>query len=209
MNSIQKIAVILSFLCIAAKTNFAQNFWTPEMLEKANTAKNADYLTVEEKAVIFYSNLVRMNPVLFANTYAKKYIDSIKSNSSYAKSLIKTLNKTESLGVLYPSSKLYVIAKAHAIDCGNKGKVGHGNFKKRFEKYGAACNCEVGENCDYGFNKGLDIVMDLLIDEKISNLAHRKNILEPKYTNTAASITKHKKYGWNCVIDYSSAAKPD
>ena len=209
MNSIQKIAITLFLLCIAVNVNFAQNVWTPEMLEKANTGKNVDYLTAEEKSVIFYCNLVRMNPVLFANTYAKKYIDSIKSNSSYAKSLIKTLNKTESLGVLYPSSKLYVIAKAHAIDCGNKGKVGHGNFKKRFEKYGADCNCEVGENCDYGFNKGLDIVMHLLIDEKVSNLAHRKNILEPKYKNSGVSIIKHKKYSWNCVIDYSSAVKPD
>lgn len=209
MASLSKIIFTLLFLCISITTVFAQKAWTPEMLEKANTAKNIDYLTEEEKLVFFYCNLVRMNPPLFLDTYAKKYIDSTKSNTSFTKSLIKTLSKTENMEVLYPSKKLFAIAKAHASDFGKNGGMGHGNFKKRFEKYGRECNCEVGENCDYGFNKALDITMRLLIDEKVSNLAHRKNILNPKYKNSSVSIMKHKKYAWHCVIDYSAAPSTD
>lgn len=209
MAPLSKIAFIVLFLCFSIRTASAQKAWTAEMLEKANTAKNVDYLTEEEKLVLFYCNLVRMNPPLFLDTYAKKHIDSTKSNTSFTKSLIKTLRKTESMEVLYPSSKLFSIAKAHAIDFGKNGGMGHGNFKKRFEKYGAECNCEVGENCDYGYCKALDIVMRLLIDEKISNLAHRKNILNPKYRNAAVSIMKHKKYVWHCVIDFSSSSATD
>ncbi|MES2395566.1 MAG: CAP domain-containing protein [Bacteroidota bacterium] len=209
MTSLSKIILSLLFLSISINTVFAQKAWTPEMLEKANTAKNIDYLTDEEKLVVFYCNLVRMNPSLFLDTYAKKYIDSSKSNTSFTKSLIKTLSKTESMEVLHPSQKLFGIAKAHAIDFGKNGGMGHGNFKKRFEKYGRECNCEVGENCDYGFNKALDITMRLLIDEKVSNLAHRKNILNPNYKNSGVSIMKHKKYGWHCVIDYSANSATD
>lgn len=209
MGLLSKIIFTLVFLSFSIKTVFAQKAWAPEMLEKANTAKNIDYLTEEEKLVVFYCNLVRMNPPLFMDTYAKKYIDSTKNNTSFTKSLIKTLGKTENMEVLYPSKKLFAIAKAHAVDFGKSGGMGHGNFKKRFEKYGRECNCEVGENCDYGFNKALDITMRLLIDEKVSNLAHRKNILNPNYKNSGVSIMKHKKYGWHCVIDYSANSATD
>jgi len=209
MGLLSKIIFTLVFLSVSIKTVFAQKAWTTEMLEKANTAKNIDYLTEEEKLVVFYCNLVRMNPPLFMDTYAKKYIDSTKSSTIFTKSLIKTLGKTENMEVLYPSKKLFAIAKAHAVDFGKSGGMGHGNFKKRFEKYGRECNCEVGENCDYGFNKALDITMRLLIDEKVSNLAHRKNILNPNYKNSGVSIMKHKKYGWHCVIDYSANSATD
>ncbi|MDO9185918.1 MAG: CAP domain-containing protein [Bacteroidia bacterium] len=209
MGLLSKIIFTLVFLSFSIKTVFAQKAWTPEMVEKANTAKNIDYLTEEEKLVVFYCNLVRMNPPLFMDTYAKKYIDSTKNNTSFTKSLIKTLGKTENMEVLYPSKKLFVIAKAHASDFGKSGGMGHGNFKKRFEKYGRECNCEVGENCDYGYSKALDITMRLLIDEKISNLAHRKNILNPNYKNSGVSIMKHKKYSWHCVIDYSANSATD
>jgi uncharacterized protein YkwD len=179
------------------------------MLEKANTSKNVDYLSDNEKSILFYCNLVRIAPSLFADTYAKRYIDSININSTYTKSLIKTLHNTGNLEVLNPSIKLSAIAKTHAIDFGNKGKLGHGDFKKRFEKYIKECNCEIGENCDYGHDKPLDIVMSLLIDEKISNLSHRKNILNPQFKNGGISISKHKKFDWNCVMDFSSNIKAD
>ncbi len=209
MQPASKIILILLVHSITIKISFAQKVWSAELLEKANTAKKVDYLTEEEKLVLFYCNLVRTNPSLFADTYAKKYIDSTKSKSSYTKSLIKTLHKTENLGVLYPSLKLYSIATDHATDFGKKGEVGHGNFEKRFKKYYEDCNCAVGENCDYGYNKALDIVMRLLIDERISNLSHRKNILNPKYKNCGISIVKHKKYDWNCVMDFSADSKTD
>lgn len=200
-----KIILILSLLSI--KMVFAQKEWTVEMLEKANTAKDIVYLTEEEKSVLYYCNLVRMYPVLFMNTYAKKYIDSAKNSSTYTKSLLSTLKKTPGMEALYPSDQLYAIAKLHATEFGNKGKLGHGDFKKRFAGYSAECKCFVGENIDYGHNTGLDIVMSLLIDEKVSNLAHRKNILNPEFKSGVASIASHKKTKWNCVMNYSSFLK--
>jgi len=207
MKLSHKLFLLLLISSLITKTNTAQTTWDTQTLEKANTAKDINYLTNEEKLTIFYCNLARLNPSLFATTYAKKYIDSIGKNDSYTKSLLKTLKTTNSMQAFYPSQQLFEFAKELAIDFGKNGKIGHGNFKKRFSKYISECTCDVAENCDYGSDKALTIVMDLLIDENISDLGHRKNILNPEYKNSGVSIHQHKKFRWNCVMDYSSAPK--
>lgn len=196
---------------LSQQVGFSQTSWSAEQLEQANTAKEVKYLTDKEKAVIFYTNLIRIDPQLFKNTYLKNYLDStgMSKNNSYLKSLIKTLEKTESRKVLAPSKSLYTIAKAHAIDFGKSGKTGHGNFDKRFDKYFDNCNCIIAENCDYGNSEALDIVISLLIDEGVSNLGHRKNILNATYTNIGVSINPHKKYRQSCVMDFSAALSND
>ena len=140
-----------------------------------------------------------------AQTFVKNYMDSTKENNNYTRSLIKTLRSAKSMDVLSPSDKLYALAKEHAIDFGKKGKTGHGDFDKRFMKITKECNCAVGENCDYGNNQALDIVMSLLIDDDVPDYGHRKNILDPEYKNIGVSIQAHKKYEWNCVMDFSGA----
>jgi uncharacterized protein YkwD len=60
----------------------------------------------------------------------------------------------------------------------------------------------MAENCDYGNNKAFDIVMSLLIDEDVPSLGHRENILDPEYKYVGTSIQPHKRYDWNCVIDF-------
>ena len=185
----------------------AQTTWDKQTLEKANTAKDAAYLNKEEKLVLFYCNLVRLDPQLFATTYAKKYIDSVGQTDGYTKSLLKTLKTTKAMEALLPSEKLFEFARTHATDFGKKGKVGHGNFKKRFAKYSASCTCDIAENCEYGPDKAFDIVMALLVDENVSDLGHRKNILNPEYKNCDTAIRPHKKFRWNCVMDFSSDSK--
>ena len=52
--------IFLILLLFSIKMSFAQKGWTPEMLEKANTAKDITYLTNEEKSVLYYCNLVEL-----------------------------------------------------------------------------------------------------------------------------------------------------
>ena len=59
------------------------------------------------------------------------------------------------------------------------------------------------ENCGYGVYNGKDAVNQLLIDESVSNLGHRKNILNPKYTRIGVGINFHPKYEKVIVIDYA------
>ncbi|MGB3947860.1 MAG: CAP domain-containing protein [Bacteroidia bacterium] len=200
-----KILNIL-FVCIIllGKTMLAQVEWSEELLEKANIAKDSSYLTTEEKEIVYYTNLVRLNPELFGKTFIQHYIDSTGKTSNYTKSLLKTLEKAKPMGVLTPSKKLQETAKEHATEFGKKGATGHGNLKKRFAKYQEDCGCIVAENCYYGKNNALNIVIELLIDEGIANLSHRNNILNKELTSTGLFIAPHKTFTRNCVIDYSS-----
>lgn len=193
-------------LILLSSSSFAQKnkVWAEDALNKANTAKDAEYLTKEEKQVIFYLNLVRLDPKLFAETYLKKYLDSTKENDAYTKSLIKELPKTKTMDVLQPDKELFNFAKELAVKFGKENKTGHGNYQERTKKIKTKFRGAMAENCDYGNNKGFDIVMSLLIDQNIKDLGHRKNILDPQYRVVGTSIQPHKRYQWNCVMDFAN-----
>lgn len=193
----------LIFLLLFSSAVIAQKkTWDPAVLQKANTAKDVTYLSPEEKEVIFYLNLVRLDPKLFGETYLKKYLDSTRDNNSYTKSLIKTLPQTKPMEVLLPSQELSSFSKEHATKFGKENKVGHGNFNDRIKTIKKNYRGYIGENCDYGNNKAFDIVMSLLIDQDIPTYGHRKNILNPVYKFAGVSIKPHKGYDWNCVMDF-------
>jgi uncharacterized protein YkwD len=183
-------------------SSIAQNKWTATELEKANTAKNEDYLSETEKQVIFYSNLARINGPLFSDTYLQDYIS--KNNlfkNSYVRSLIKDLKRSDPMNPLLPQKDLYDVAFGHAKTSGKNGSVGHQNFSARTKNL-IKKHHGIGENCEYGSDEALDIVMRLLIDDKIANLRHRKNILNPDFAYTGVSIQPHKRYKVNTVIIY-------
>jgi hypothetical protein len=197
-----RISLLLFYILFSSAIIAQQKQWDPAVLQKANTAKDAAYLTSEEKAVIFYMNLVRLNPKLFGETYLKKYLDSTGDHNSYTKSLIKTLPATAAMDVLMPAKDLSAFSKAYAIKSGKENKTGHGNFKERTRGIRNNYGGYMAENCDYGNSKAFDIVMSLLIDENIQSLGHRKNILDPNYKYIGTSIQPHKGYEWNCVMDF-------
>lgn len=200
----KKLGILLICISLIYSNLKAQKGWNADVLEQANTAKDATYLTQEEQEIIYYTNLVRLDPAFFAKTFVKHYIDSTGKTSNYTKSLLKTLEKTKPMSVLTPSKKLLEIAKTHAIESGKKGATGHGNFKKRFANYQAECACTVAENCYYGTANALNIVIELLIDEGVANLSHRNNILNKELIRTGVFFAPHKTFKRNCVIDYSS-----
>ncbi|MDC0100185.1 CAP domain-containing protein [Crocinitomicaceae bacterium] len=173
----------------------------------ANTAKNTAYLSQEEKELIYLQNLVRMNPKLFNDTYVKTYykLNPKKSNSSYAKSLVKDLKESGKIQVLYPKLAIFDAAEFHANDLGKLGKTGHestdgATFSERLKRYGVSGY--IAENCSYGHNEALDILMQLLIDENVESLGHRKNIMNGVYSKVGLAIRPHKKYRNNAVLDY-------
>jgi uncharacterized protein YkwD len=195
--------ILVSLLIFSTCFAIAQNNWTTDELEKANTALNMDYLNETEKQVIFYSNLARINGSLFADTYLQNYINENNiSKNTYVISLIKDLKKSEPANPLIPQKDLYEAALYHAKTSGKNGSVGHQNFNVRtkglIKKYNS-----LGENCDYGSDEALAIVLNLLIDENIPNLGHRKNILNPAFAHTGAAIHQHKRYKVNTVIIYA------
>jgi uncharacterized protein YkwD len=123
--------------------------------------------------------------------------------NSYIVSLEKDLGSIEKREPLLPLKELYESASAFAQSMGESGGTGHGNYNKRFSKVMKETNSyKTGEDCDYGYEAPLAIVLHLLIDNGVSDLGHRKNILDKDFTHIGTSIKPHKKYRWNCVIDF-------
>src|ERR1035437_5710318 len=76
------LVFLFSFLCFnISAQQYPFNKWDSTTLEKANTAKDVDYMTKDEKKVIFYTNLVRLKPELFSETYLQQYLDSLQTDS--------------------------------------------------------------------------------------------------------------------------------
>jgi hypothetical protein len=164
--------------------------WDDPKYLAANSAKNEDYLTVKEKEVYYYLNLVRMNPKLFADTYLR---DLKNSDDDYESSLYTELQALKPLPELQPNRKLFESAECHARECGERGIVTHERF--------TCTEYFMGECCYYGESDALGIVTSLLIDQGVKSLGHRRICLD-QYTELGVSIQPHKTYDENCVLDF-------
>jgi uncharacterized protein YkwD len=206
-----RTSVILIFLAftihISAQSSIWDS-WDSSVLEKANTASDFEYYSEEEKKVVFFMNLARLDGPLFSETVLSEYNSSnnIKENS-YVRSLYKDLRKVKDLPVLIPEEDLTSIAQGHAKKSGKTGHVGHRNFKKRFEPFMGNPYSNVGENCSYGYRDAVDIVISLLIDDGVKGVGHRKNTLNPEFNSVGVAIREHKTYRYNCVIDFGKQSR--
>ncbi len=164
--------------------------WNDPKYLIANSANDVDYLTLAEKKVYYYLNLVRLNPKLFAATYLS-YLKT--ATDYYQRSLYRELQRMKPLPIFKPNRKLFESARCHAIESGISGYTGHHRMKCK-EYF-------MGECCHYGISDALEIVTSLLIDNGVSSLGHRKICLG-NYTELGVSIQPHKTFGENTVLDF-------
>ncbi len=195
-------SVFLSFLLIIA-TN-----WTNDEQIKAKSNIASSEMTQIEQDVIYYMNLVRINPAKFKTENLDPFLkeNGKKYSKKYVRSLKKDLLKTESLPPLDYTKNLFDFAKHHAKTTGKTGKVGHRSvmmksYKTRTKKL-LKTYSYVGENIHYGSDNALQIVMELLIDDGIKDVGHRRNILSKNFVFASASMQPHKRYKQNCVIEF-------
>lgn len=97
------------------------------MVETCNTAANAQYITVEERNIIWLHNLARFDGALFVRTFLLEYIEDNNIKISYcSNSLMYELRKNAiKLTLLRPDEHIYELAKDFAIWSGKKGIEGH------------------------------------------------------------------------------------
>lgn len=214
-NSMKNIWLILAFTT-SVGAGYAQDdlfkLWPDSTLAKANSARDVGYMSAEEKEAIYYMNLVRINPSLFSETFLKDFLKEkgIKKDKE-VKGLMDELEKTDKMNVLRPNEQLTAFARAHANDMGQSGRTGHNasdgaTFRSRIEPLQAQFSA-INENCNYGNEKGIDAVIDLLIDRNVPNLGHRKNILDAEMELVGVAIEPHKRWRFNCVQDFGTKKK--
>jgi len=207
------------------------NTWSPEELEIANTAINTTYLNDEEKKIIFYMNLSRMDGEKFFNTYFQDFVNAynidmkqysnfeelrVNRKDKYYRGLEKDLKGIKGLSIFSPDETLTYIAQQHAKDLSKNNIAGHNSsdgrtVKDRISQYYP--RHAMAENLAFGFSKGLANVCMLLLDKGVPDLGHRKTILGTSYNLNlvGVNIRKHPGYRYCAVIDFISvpaAAKP-
>jgi hypothetical protein len=177
-------------------------YFTQEQQDMANTAKEVSYLTDDERDVIFFCNLARLDGKAFCDAL----LDIRDSDNSYEKSLVETLDTTKDVPMLYPNEQLCKASAAHAEDIGPKGLVQHASSDgtKTFDRVRQYYNSgTMAENIAAGNGKALAIVRQLLVDQGVESLGHRKNILSAKYNRIGVAIRPHSTYKYCCVQDFS------
>lgn len=180
--------------------------WNDPIYMLANTGENADYLTRQEKNVLYIINLCRINPKLFEATYLKRYLkENPDEKGSYASSLKRKLKSMDALFPFQPDSLISLAAQIHAKDYGEKGKEGHGGLygspEGRMKHFGCIGDI-TAECCDYGMETATEIILHLLVDNGVAGVGHRKILLDPELRRTGISIQPHKQYDVNCVMDF-------
>ncbi|MEJ2881779.1 CAP domain-containing protein [Pedobacter sp. GR22-6] len=196
--------------------------WSKEELTMANTAKTAAYLTGEEKDMVMYMNLARMNGEKFFLTFFQDFVEShnkqmsaysnynslrIERSSSYYRSLEKDLQNVKDLPMLYPDEAMSWVARQHAKDMNKYNYAEHTardgrTVKDRITAMYPKKAC--GENLAFGFSSGLGNICMLLLDKGVPNLGHRKIIIDTsyKFNYIGVSIQPHKSYKYCSVTDF-------
>lgn len=179
------------------------DLWDAEVIDQLYTSRDLAYLTEEEQKVILFMNMARYDGKLFTKTFLDSYVEEMQiEKNSYLRSLNKDLAKVKGLFALIPQEDLTAVAQGHAVKSGKSGHVGHKDMDKRFAPLERNPYYGWAENCSYGYQEALSIVITLLIDDGIKNLGHRKNTLNERYNSVGVAIRPHKQYRVNCVIDF-------
>jgi uncharacterized protein YkwD len=61
----------------------------------------------------------------------------------------------------------------------------------------------VAENIAYGENPAREVVIQLLVDDGVTDRGHRENLLNPGWGAAGVACGPHRRYRQMCVMDYA------
>lgn len=187
--------------------------WDHPIYRLANTGRDDPSLTKDQKELILLHNLARMNPQLFEQTFVQRYLDQHFNsrgdrNDPYVRSLIRDLKAAKPASPVFSDPSLMKASNYHAKDLSSNDVFMHASsdgtsFGDRLDRF-TGNHGMIGENCQAGLKKPLDCFMSLMIDQGVESLGHRKNILNPYYSNIGIGIVDPDDKWKIWVFDFAS-----
>ena len=189
------------------------------------TSKLLNYDEIEKELFKLHNNL-RQNPQSFIpklKDYLKYFrgkiyhppgedpIQTYEGPDAF-EDAIQFLKSQKPVDPLELNENLKSACKDHAIDIGEKGLTSHEgtntkNISERLEKYcewDGACS----ESIDFGFKLAENIIINLLVDDGVSNRYQRLNIFNGKFKYIGIGVGTHREYGICVVIGYAMNIRP-
>lgn len=153
----------------------------------------------DEVALLVLLNKARTNPKLFAQQYL--------TGDDSENELKSVLIEMDPLDPLMTNKQIYDISKKHAIDLDIYSIAGHissNGMTMEDRLIEANIYTKVfAENCIFGYNDPLEIILRLLIDEDNENRNQRKIILSRDFNVVGISIEPHSgEFCWSCIQDF-------
>jgi uncharacterized protein YkwD len=167
------------------------------------------------------TNLVRRDPVAYAAhleallpRFDGKLLERpgrillrTEEGADAVREAIEALQLRRPVPELQWSKGLAAAAADHVADQGPIGGLEHqgsdgSDPARRAERRGRWLGA-MGENIAYGENPAREVVMQLLIDDGVSDRGHRNGILDPQWAVEGVACGPHRDYRQICVMDFA------
>ncbi len=155
---------------------------------------------LEEQMKYFKDNNILIRP-------GEAPIQTNEGKKAYEEA-VEFLKTAKALKPLENSEKLAKSANDHVNDIGTRGAASHEsadgkNVSDRIEKY-IEWEGVCGENIEFGFKKAEDVIINLLVDDGMSDRPHRRHMFNEKFHHFGVAAGAHKAFDLAVVIDYVS-----
>ncbi|MDD9868216.1 MAG: CAP domain-containing protein [Candidatus Campbellbacteria bacterium] len=195
--------------------------------DKTSKKKKAPASTgSQEMQLLAEMNIARTTPSKYLSSRIMPYHNSIKQDGGQwyiqkesnlrllliegktaTQILLDYLAKAQPRKALVYDANLEKAARDHAKDIGASGQLSHtgsggSSISQRVSKY--TTWKAVGENISYGANNPKEVIINLMVDDGVTNRGHRDNIMSTNFGRAGAHCTSHNsQYKTVCVIVYA------
>ena len=172
-----------------------------------------------KREVIAESNRIRTNPKAYIpilEGYLKNFdgnlltlpdkheiLETEEGPRAY-KEAIEFLKNQKPINVIEYDEEASKVALEYSKFLSNskEGQVEDENqIEQRVEKY-LDYDYSISENIDFGGSTGVEVIVNLLVDDGVKNRIHRDNLFSDKYEYYGVGVFEHPDYDFCTVIDY-------
>jgi uncharacterized protein YkwD len=173
-----------------------------------------------KKEVIFETNRIRTNPKAYIpilERYLENFDDNIltkpdknecietQEGPKAYKEAIEFLKNQKPINEIEFDEEASKVAEEYAKILSNSGEEDHGedesHIEERVEKY-LDYDFSISECIDFGGSTGIEVIVNLLVDDGVKLRTHRDNLFSNKFQYYGVAVATHPEYDYCTVIDY-------